>query len=86
MENRLVQDGALDWLAAATGSNVAYRGGVSVVAEDADIADPAPKVLSYVNGYAETNPDVRNNYVDLTPAPNGVSPFAYFMDGSRQAW
>lgn len=81
-----VTGGALDWLAAATGSNVAYRGGVSVAVEGADVADSVPKVLSYANGYAETNPDVRNNYVDLTPATDGESPFVYFMDGSRQAW
>ena len=43
-------------------------------------------MLSYANGYAETNPDAKDRYVNLTPPTDGESPFAYFMDGSRQAW
>lgn len=84
--DRSVHDCALDWLASATGSNIAYRGGLSVVAEGSDATDSVPKVLSYENGYAETDPDVRNNYVNLAPSSDCESPFVYFMDGSRQAW
>jgi hypothetical protein len=81
-----IRVGALDWLASATGSSVAYCGGVPVDSENGDGADAAPKLLSYVTGRAETNSATRDSYVDLTPPTDGESPFAYFMDGSRQAW
>lgn len=80
------RESALSWLARATGAGIAYSGSVPVEDEfDASDGEP-PKVLSYVNGPAETDPSSRNNYVDLKPSPNGESPFAYFMDGSRMAW
>lgn len=77
---------ALEWLADATGSDIAYSGSVSVDSGESEIDKNRPKTLSYVGGYAETDPDAKNRYVDLTPPTSGASPFAYFMDGSRMAW
>lgn len=77
---------ALEWLAKATGSDIAYAGSVAVDHGETEIDEGKPKTLSYANGYAETNPDAKNRYVDLTPPMSGDSPFGYFMDGSRMAW
>ncbi len=74
-ESATDQVGALDWFAFVTGSNVAYRGGVPVDVEDSNAGEDTPKVLSYATGYAETNPDAKDRYVDLTPPTDGESPF-----------
>lgn len=79
-----VRESALDWLATSTGSVIAYSGSVPV--DTVDEEENRPKTLSYVNGYAETDPDSKNSYVDLNPSINENSPFVYFMDGSRMAW
>ena len=78
-------ESALGWLARATGSGIAYSGSVPVDDGESEIGD-VPKTFTYANGYAETDPDSKNNYVDLYPRSDGSSPFAYFMDGSRLAW
>lgn len=84
IENR--HESALEWLAKATGSSIAYSGHVPVDTGDEEIGEDVPKTLSYANGYAETDPDSRNSYVNLKPPQDGQSPFVYFMDGSRMAW
>ena len=80
------RESALEWLARSTGSGIAYSGSVPVDVVEENIDSRLPKVLSYTNGYAETNPDSKNSYVDLNPSLNESSPFTYFMDGSRMAW
>lgn len=79
-----MRESALSWLARSTGSSIAYSGSVPIdtIAEE----ESRPKTLSYVNGYAETDPDSKNSYVDLIPEISGDSPFVYFMDGSRMVW
>lgn len=79
-------ESALEWLAKSTGASIAYSGNVPVDTGDSCIDENIPKTLSYTNGYAETDPDFKNSYVDLQPPVDGPSPFAYFMDGSRMAW
>ena len=79
-----VRESALDWLAKSTGSSIAYSG--SVPMDTIDDEASRPNTLSYINGYAETDPDSKNSYVDLNPATIGDSPFVYFMDGSRMVW
>lgn len=78
-----IRESALSWLANETGATIAYSGSVPV---DQTLDETLPRTLSYANGYAETNPTARNNYVDLDPSKCEVSPFSYFMDGSRMAW
>ena len=85
-KNNERRESALEWLANSTGSSIAYSGSVPVDDGNAEVEANVTKMLSYTNGYAETNPDAKNNYVDLNPPQNGRSPFAYFMDGSRMAW
>ena len=79
-------ESALEWLARSTGASIAYSGNVPVDTGESGIDDNIPKTLSYTNGYAETDPDSKNSYVNLQPPVDGPSPFAYFMDGSRMAW
>ena len=77
---------ALGWLANATGSSIAYSGSVPVDLGENEVGSDVQKTLSYANGYAETDPDSKNSYVDLAPGAKEDSPFVYFMDGSRMAW
>ena len=78
------RESALSWLANETGATIAYSGSVPI--DPVPLDENLPKTLSYTNGYAETNPVARNRYVDLKPSQCGISPFSYFMDGSRMAW
>ncbi|MBP5510974.1 MAG: hypothetical protein J6Z49_08655 [Kiritimatiellae bacterium] len=77
------RESALSWLAKETGATIAYSGSIPI---EPVLSDTPPKTLSYVNGYAETNPEARNRYVNLDPSQSESSPFSYFMDGSRMAW
>ncbi len=80
------RESALEWLARSTGSGIAYSGSVPLEVGEENIGAKLPKIFSYTDGYAETNPDSKNSYVDLNPSLKDLSPFAYFMDGSRMAW
>ena len=83
---KLNPESALEWLARSTGASIAYSGSVPIDTGDSGSEENIPKTLSYTNGYAETDPDSKNSYVNLTPSIDGPSPFVYFMDGSRMAW
>ena len=79
---------SLQWFAKVTGSDIVegVRGEVLTDLTEG-LEQDSEKQFIYVGGYAETDPSVKNNYVDLDlhELNDRESFFKYFMDGSRRA-
>lgn len=79
---------SLQWFARTTGSDIVEGVRGEILTDLAEKVDQeAEKQFTYVGGYAETDPSVKNNYVnlDLDELDDRESFFKYFMDGSRRA-
>ena len=78
----------LEWFAKATGSSIVEGVRGESLTEMADkVSQESEKLFTYVGGFAETDPSLKNNYVDLDldELKDRDSFFQYFMDGSRRA-
>lgn len=88
MADDMTIDSSLEWFAKATGSHIVEGVRGESLTEVADrVVEESERQFTYVGGYAETDPSLKDNYVDLNmdELSERDSFFRYFMDGSRSA-
>ena len=88
MADDMTIDSSLEWFAKATGSHIVEGVRGESLTDVADrVVEESERQFTYVGGYAETDPSLKNNYVDLNmdELSERDSFFRYFMDGSRSA-
>ncbi len=87
--DNLLTQGAIEWLAARTGSEIESSSGCALSDYEAPVNSYMGQPISYpAPGFlAETDASVKNKYVELQrDSLDTESLFRYFMDGSRMAY